>query len=180
MTESIHHPLDPLDPTEVEATASLIKKERGAPSTLGGGRLPAAVARNAGRPGPPAADGGQTPTCASSWHSLQGFRYLDATLAAYVGEDVVIRYDPRDMAEIRVYYRNTFLCRAVCQDLAGHTVSLQAIVHARNHRRHQLRQTIRDRAAIVETLLQVHQPDAGMPPAPAAPTPGDRPRLKRY
>ena len=111
---------------------------------------------------------------------FQGFRYLDATVAAYVGEDVVIRYDPRDMAEIRVYYRNTFLCRAVCQDLAGHTVSLQAIVHARNHRRHQLRQTIRDRAAIVETLLQVHQPDVGMRPAPTAPVQGDTPRLKRY
>jgi len=97
-----------------------------------------------------------------------------------VGEDVVIRYDPRDMAEIRVYHRNTFLCRAVCQDLAGHTISLQAIVHARNHRRHQLRQTLRDRAAIIETLLQVHQPDAGMPPAPAAPTQEGTPRLKRY
>ena len=111
---------------------------------------------------------------------FQGFRYLDATLAAYVGEDVVIRYDPRDMAEIRVYHRNTFLCRAVCQDLAGHTISLQAIVHARNHRRHQLRQTLRDRAAIIDTLLQVHQPDAGMPPAPAAPTQEGTPRLKRY
>ncbi len=111
---------------------------------------------------------------------FQGFRYLDATLAAYVGEDVVIRYDPRDMAEIRVYHRNTFLCRAVCQDLAGHTISLQAIVHARNHRRHQLRQTLHDRAAIIDTLLQVHQPDAGMPPAPAAPTQEGTPRLKRY
>ena len=111
---------------------------------------------------------------------FQGFRYLDATLAAYVGEDVVIRYDPRDMAEIRVYHRNTFLCRAVCQDLAGHTVSLQAIVHARNHRRHQLRQTLRDRAAIIDTLLQIHQPDARMPPAPAAPTQEGTPRLKRY
>jgi putative transposase len=111
---------------------------------------------------------------------FQGFRYLDATLAAYVGEDVVIRYDPRDMAEIRVYHRNTFLCRAVCQELSGYTVSLQAIVHARNHRRHQLHQTIRDRAAIVETLLQVHQPDVEMLPAPAAPVREGPPRLKRY
>jgi hypothetical protein len=30
---------------------------------------------------------------------FQGFRYLDTTLAAYVGEDVIIGYDPRDMAE---------------------------------------------------------------------------------
>ena len=30
---------------------------------------------------------------------FQGFRYLSLTLAAYVGENVTIRYDPRDMAE---------------------------------------------------------------------------------
>jgi len=34
---------------------------------------------------------------------FQGFRYLDLTMAAYVGEQVIIRYDPLDMAEIRVY-----------------------------------------------------------------------------
>jgi len=28
---------------------------------------------------------------------FQGFRYIDTTLAAYVGEAVTIRYDPRDM-----------------------------------------------------------------------------------
>ena len=32
---------------------------------------------------------------------FQSLRYLDLTLAAYVGESVIIRYDPRDMAEIR-------------------------------------------------------------------------------
>ena len=32
---------------------------------------------------------------------FQGLRYLDLTLAAYVGEAVTIRYDPRDLAEIR-------------------------------------------------------------------------------
>jgi putative transposase len=35
---------------------------------------------------------------------FQALRYIDPTLAAYVGEDVTIRYDPRDMAEIRVYH----------------------------------------------------------------------------
>jgi hypothetical protein len=27
---------------------------------------------------------------------FQGFRYIDLTLSAYVGEDIVIRYDPRE------------------------------------------------------------------------------------
>ena len=60
---------------------------------------------------------------------FQGLRYLDTTtLAAYVGEDVIIRYDPQDMAEIRVFYQNTFLCRAICSELAGQTISLKEIV----------------------------------------------------
>jgi putative transposase len=76
---------------------------------------------------------------------VHGFRYLDPTLAACIGEDVVIRYDPRDMAEIRIYHRHAFLCRAVCQELAGRTISLQVIEQARNHRRKQLRHTLRSR-----------------------------------
>lgn len=53
---------------------------------------------------------------------FEGKRYLDLTLAAYIGEDVTIRYDPRDMAEIRVFYHDAFLCRAVCAELSGQTI----------------------------------------------------------
>jgi putative transposase len=48
---------------------------------------------------------------------FQGFRYIDPTLAAYVGERVMLRYDPRDMAEIRIFFRDRFLCRAICQEM---------------------------------------------------------------
>jgi putative transposase len=108
---------------------------------------------------------------------FQGFRYLDLTLAAYVGEAVTIRYDPHDLAEIRVFYGDRFLCRAVCQALAGHTISLQEIVQARTQRRRSLREQLDERAEIVETLLAVEQeaPER-QPPAP----PSAGPRLKRY
>ena len=56
---------------------------------------------------------------------FQGFRYLDTTLAAYIGEDVIIRYDPRDMAELRVYFHDEFVCRAINPELAGETVALK-------------------------------------------------------
>ena len=46
---------------------------------------------------------------------FMGLRDIDPTLAAYVGEEVVLRHDPRDMAEIRLFYRDRFLCRAICQ-----------------------------------------------------------------
>jgi putative transposase len=94
---------------------------------------------------------------------FQGLRYLDPTLAAYVGEDVVIRYDPRDLAEIRVYHRSVFLCRAVCQELADKTISLKEIVRARNQRRRDLRTEIKDRADLVETYVKVHQEEVPAP-----------------
>jgi putative transposase len=110
---------------------------------------------------------------------FQGLRYSDLTLAAYIGEDVTIRYDPRDMAEIRVYHQTQFVCRAVCQDLAGHTIALKDIMQVRNERRRQLRTGLNERAAVVERLLAVHQPEAPLPAAAPDP-PCAGPRLKRY
>lgn len=58
---------------------------------------------------------------------FMGFRYIATTLAGFVGETVFIKYDPRDLAEIKVYYNDAFLCKAVCQDLAELTISLKEI-----------------------------------------------------
>lgn len=94
---------------------------------------------------------------------FQGLRYLDPVLAAYVGESVTIRYDPRDLAEIRVFHGEAFLCRAICPELAGQTIALKDITAARNARRRALRQGIRDRATVVDQLLAVHHPDYDHP-----------------
>lgn len=88
---------------------------------------------------------------------FMGQRYLDPTLAAYVGESVILRYDPRDVAEVRVFYHDRFLCRAIGQELAGATVSWREIIHARNQTRRHLRQTLRDRLQVVESLLAAHR-----------------------
>jgi len=45
-------------------------------------------------------------------------RYVSPVLAAYVGESVTIRYDPRDAAEVRVYHQDQYLCRAIAPELA--------------------------------------------------------------
>jgi len=42
--------------------------------------------------------------------ALHGLRYFSTTLAAYIGEPVTIRYDPRDLAKIRVYHQGEYLC----------------------------------------------------------------------
>jgi putative transposase len=121
---------------------------------------------------------------------FQGMRYLDLTLAAYVGEPVIIRYDPRDMAEIRVFHAHRFLCRAICAELAGETIALRDIIRARNRRRRDLRQTLQERSRTVDALLQarrgtfpVDATDVADDPAvtPALPTARvNAPRLKRY
>ena len=84
---------------------------------------------------------------------FQGLRYVAPTLAAYVGEAVTIRYDPRDVSEIRVFHRNHFLCRAVSEEHAGEVVTLKDIEAARRAHRRALRATINERLARVADFL---------------------------
>ncbi|GAB2823951.1 Mu transposase C-terminal domain-containing protein [Actinocorallia aurea] len=88
-------------------------------------------------------------------------RYLDPVLAFYVNEQATIRYDPRDITEIRVYLRTPdggeeFLCRAICPELSDQTVSLKEITTARNARRKDLRGQLGTRSAVVDRLLAAH------------------------
>jgi hypothetical protein len=50
-------------------------------------------------------------------------RYVASTLAGFVGEAVTVRYDPRDLSEIRLFHRDGFLCRAVSEEHAGEVVT---------------------------------------------------------
>ena len=88
---------------------------------------------------------------------FSGLRYIDPTLAAYVGEEVLLRYDPRDVAEVRVFHEGRFVCRAVCQELAGETVPLREVIRARERRRRELRRTIQDRRKVVDSLLEARR-----------------------
>lgn len=116
---------------------------------------------------------------------FQNLRFISTTLAAYIGETVTLRFDPRDMAEVRVFHNDKFLCRAVCAELAGEAVALRDILRARNTRRRELRGILRDRQAAVETLLELKR---GEPPEKRdAPTPEEDKKptkpaaaLKRY
>ena len=84
---------------------------------------------------------------------FQGLRYLEPTLAAYVGEPVTIRYDPRDLGEIRVFHRNRFLCRAVDVEHAGQAVTLKDIQAARVKHRRALHGQINERVKRVAEFL---------------------------
>ena len=104
-----------------------------------------------------------------------GLRYLDPTLAAFVGERVTVRHDPRDVAEIRVYHRGRFLCRAINAEHADQTVSLRDVQAARRARRRALRAGINERIAAVPAASDA-------PPAfePSSPPKRRRLRLKTY
>ncbi|MEC5180892.1 Mu transposase C-terminal domain-containing protein [Arthrobacter sp. CG_A4] len=101
---------------------------------------------------------------------FQGQRYLAPTLAPFVGHPVTIRYDPRDISEIRVYDHDTFVCVAVDEAHPNLRLSLRDIETARRARRRELRQAINDRIPAVAAREEPHQ---------AAPAPRRR-RLRTY
>lgn len=112
---------------------------------------------------------------------LHGLRYFATTLAAYVGEPVTIRYDPRDLAEIRVYHQGVFLCRAVAPEIAAVTVSIKDLQAARNQRRRELRQQLTARRDLVDLLLHpASTPAADPPKRPRASRTAPEHRIKLY
>lgn len=84
---------------------------------------------------------------------FQGLRYLDPILANYVGESVIIRYDPTDITSIRVFYKNSYLCQPICQALDGESVNLKEIQAARTARRKSLQKEISQRTSLVDAIL---------------------------
>jgi putative transposase len=111
---------------------------------------------------------------------FQGIRYLDPTLAAYVGESITIRYDPRDLGEVRVFHRNRFLCRAISPEHSAETITLKDIQTARATHRRALRGEINERIRPAAQLVPL--PERGREPPPVetqAPAPKSL-RLRVY
>jgi putative transposase len=107
---------------------------------------------------------------------FEGLRYHSPVLAPYVGTAVTIRYDPRDLGEIRVFHRNQFLCQAISPEHIGETISLKDIQAARVAHRRALRAQVTSRLAAVAEYLPA--PDGHratdtipIPTTPAKPPP---------
>ena len=119
---------------------------------------------------------------------FNGTRYLSTVLAAYVGEDVTVRYDPRDAAEVRIYHRDQFVCRAIAPELEGDSVTLKQVQQARTARRRALRQQLHERRSLADALPADDRyltPDlSGAPDRPiaadAGPPSPSTPRLRIY
>jgi len=65
-------------------------------------------------------------------------RYMSPTLAPFVGQSVVLRFDPRDLSDVRVFHEGAYLCRAVSHDTSGGGVGLPEIKAARDRQRRKL------------------------------------------
>lgn len=113
---------------------------------------------------------------------FEGLRYFNPTLAAYVGEPVTIRYDPRDVGEVRIFHRNVFLCRAVSPDHAGLSITLKDVQAARIAYRRRLRSEIGERKARVADYLPAILRPLGSGSVRAStpkPTPATSPEVTR-
>ncbi|MED1305534.1 transposase [[Bacillus thuringiensis] serovar konkukian] len=71
-----------------------------------------------------------------------GLKYMHTNLSAFVGEDIMIRYDPRDIAEIRVFYKGTYLCTAISSTVDGYSIGLKELQAARNKQRRKLKNNV--------------------------------------
>ncbi len=100
-----------------------------------------------------------------------GHRYVDPVLSAYIAEQVIVRYDPRDIAEIRLFHEGRFLCRATAPELVGDPVPLRDLVGERNRRRRLLRRQLSERRSIADQLLELR--GGSVPPEPAMSVRGD-------
>lgn len=87
---------------------------------------------------------------------FQGLRYIDITLAEYIGENVVIRYNPSDITSIRVFYKSQFLCQPLCSELSQTKVGIKEIQKIRNERRRNLRKKIMERKSLVDAVIEAN------------------------
>jgi len=84
---------------------------------------------------------------------FQGLKYTNANLAAYVGEYVVIRYSPKDLAEIRVFYNDQYLCTAISSVISGLTVDIKELASARNKRRRELKKDLETKTSVIDMVV---------------------------
>ena len=89
---------------------------------------------------------------------FEGLRYLAPALAPNDGQPVTIRYDPRDIAEIRVFHRNRFVCCAVSPEHCGQAITLKDIQAERAHHRKALQTGLRDHRRRASGLLPCATP----------------------
>jgi putative transposase len=109
------------------------------------------------------------------------FRYFDTVLSGYIGEDVIIRFDPRDLAQIHVYSKNLLICRATCYELSGKTISLKEVRQARNHETKIQKQRLNALLAAADKYVPIERAtEQNTEPATASPVEYPKLTIRRF
>lgn len=74
-----------------------------------------------------------------------GFRYFHPNLIAYIGESIIIHFDPNDLSEIWVYEQNQLICKAVCEEFQDQSITYEELKKLRTNRKKELKQEIKSR-----------------------------------
>lgn len=72
-----------------------------------------------------------------------GFRYFHPNLIAYIGESIIIHFDPNDLSEIWVYEQNQLICKAVCEEFQDQSITYEELKKLRTNRKKELKQEIK-------------------------------------
>lgn len=110
---------------------------------------------------------------------FSGYRYFDVSLSGYIGEEVIVRYDPRDLSHVLVYSDNRFICKAACFELTGTPMSLKEVRQARNHEAKLQRERLKELLAVAEKYAPVtHLPEPEVEISKVQSQPIEYPKLK--
>ena len=81
-----------------------------------------------------------------------GFRYFHPNLIAYVGERIIIHFDPNDLSEIWVYEQNQLICKAVCEEFQDQSITYEELKKLRTNRKKELKQEIKLKLSHINEL----------------------------
>ena len=85
---------------------------------------------------------------------FSGLRYYHPNLVAYVGESIIIRFNPADLAEIWVYEQDKLICKAVCEELQNSLTRYEELKKIRTKRKKELKREIKSKLSVAEELFQ--------------------------
>lgn len=81
-----------------------------------------------------------------------GFRYFHPNLIAYIGESIIIHFDPNDLSEIWVYEQNQLICKAVCEEFQDQSITYEELKKLRTNRKKELKQEIKLKLSNIKDL----------------------------
>jgi putative transposase len=73
-------------------------------------------------------------------------------LIAYIGESIIVHFDPGDLSEIWVYEQNQLVCKAVCEELQDQSITYEELKRLRTDRKKTLKQEIKSKLSNIKGL----------------------------